>query len=84
MLKATLGSKLFTLQCTETMSWKRTSDNSLTESFVQQNNIPEKVDQVLTPFHKLDKAKLPSNGRLNGRFYNKIEHEIEKDSYKCT
>ena len=41
---------------------------SLTESFVQQNNIPEKLDQVLTRFHKLDKAKLPSNGRLNHRF----------------
>ena len=55
---------------------------SLTESFVQQNNIPAKLHQVLTRFHKLDKAKLPSNGRLNHRFYNKTEYEIEKDSYK--
>ena len=42
---------------------------SLTESFVQQNNIPAKLDQVLTRFHKLDKANLPSNGRLNRRFF---------------
>ena len=60
------------------------SDNSLTESFVQQNNIPAKLDQVLTRFHKLDKANLPSNGRLNRRFYNKTEYKIEKYSYKCT
>ena len=79
LLKATLGSKLFTLQRTEIVSWLRSSDNSLTESFVQQNNIPAKLDQVLTRFHKLDKAKLPSNGRLNRRFYiNKTEYEIEK------
>ena len=57
--------------------------NSLTENFVQQNNIPAKLYQVLTRFHKLNKAKLPSNGRLNRRFYNKTEYEIEKDSYKC-
>ena len=57
---------------------------SLTESFVQQNNIHTKLDQVLTRFHKLDKAKLPSNGRLNRRFYNKTEYETEKNSYKCT
>ena len=59
------------------MSWKRSSDNSLTESFVQQNNIHVKLDQVLTRFHKLDKAKFPSNGRLTRRFYNKTEYEIE-------
>ena len=84
MLKATLGNKLFTLQCSESMSKQRSSDNSLTESFVQQNNIPAKLDQVLTRFHKIDIAKLPSNGRLNRRFNNKTEYEIEKDSYKCT
>ena len=66
------------------MSCKRSSDNSLTESFAQQNKIPAKLDQVLTRFHKFDKAKLPSNGRLNSRFYNKTEYEIEKDNYKCT
>ena len=60
------------------MSWLHSSDNSLTESFVQQNNIPAKLYQVLTQFHKLDKAKLPSNGKLNCRFYNKTEYEIEK------
>ena len=64
------------------MPWLRSSDNSLTESFVQQNNIPAKFDQVLTRFHKIDKAKLPLNGRLNHHFYNKTEYEIEKDSYK--
>ena len=78
LLKAALGSKLFTLHCTEIMSWQRSSDNSLTESFAQQNNIPAKLDQVLTHFHKLDKAKLPSNRILNRRFYNKTEYEIEK------
>ena len=60
------------------MDWQRSSDNSLTESFVQQSNRPAKLDQVLTPFHKLDKAKLPSNGWLNRRFYNKTEYEIDK------
>ena len=57
---------------------------SLTEKFVQQNNIPAKLDQVLTRFHKLDKAKLPSNGILNRHFYNKTEYETEKYIYKCT
>ena len=65
------------------MSWERSSDNSLTERFVQQNNIPAKLDQVLSRFHKLNKAKLSSNGRLNRRFYNKTDYEIEKESYKC-
>ena len=67
------------------MSWWRSSDNSLKESFVQQNNMPAiLLDQVLTRFHKLDKANLPSIGRLNRRFYNKTEYEIETDTYKCT
>ena len=34
-LKATVDSKLFTLHCTEMMAWQRSSDNSLTDSFVQ-------------------------------------------------
>ena len=65
------------------MSWWRSSDNSWTESFVQQSNRPAKLDQVLIRFHKIDNAKLPSNGRLNRRFFNKTEYEIEKDSYNC-
>ena len=36
------------------MAWQRSSDNSLTESFVQQSNRPAKLDQVLVRFHKLD------------------------------
>ena len=53
--KATVDSKSFTLHCTEMMAWQRSSDNSLTESFVQQSNTPANFDQVLTRFHKLDK-----------------------------
>ena len=83
LLKATLGSKLFTLHCTEIMAWQCSSDHSLTESFVQQSNRPAKLDKVLTLFHKLDIAKLPWKRRLNCGFYNKTECEIEKDSYKC-
>ena len=37
------------------MAWQCSSENSLTESFVQQSNRPVKLDQVLTRFHKLDK-----------------------------
>ena len=55
LLKATVDSKLFTLHCTEMMAWQRSSDNSLTESYIQQGNRPAKLDQVLTRFHKLDK-----------------------------
>ena len=40
------------------MAWQRSSDNSLTECFVQQSNGPAKLDQVLTRFHKLDKPNL--------------------------
>ena len=55
LLKATVDSKLFTLHCTEMMAWQRSSDNSLTESFVQQSNRPVKLGQLLTRFHKFDK-----------------------------
>ena len=70
LLKETVDSKLFTLHCTEMMAWQRSSDNSLTESFVQQSNRPANLDQVLTRFHKLDKPKLPSN-RRHKRFFKK-------------
>ena len=55
LLKATVDSNKFTLHCTEMMAWQRNSDNSLTESFVQQINRPAKLDQMLTRFHKLDR-----------------------------
>ena len=55
LLKATVDSKLFILHCTEMMAWQRSSDNSMTESFVQQSNRPAKLDRVVTRFHKLDK-----------------------------
>ena len=37
------------------MAWQRSSDNSVTESVVQQRNRPSKLDQMLTRFHKLDR-----------------------------
>ena len=55
LLKAIVDSKLFTLRCTEMMAWQRSSDNSLTESFVQQSNRHAKLNRMLTRFHKLDK-----------------------------
>ena len=39
----------------EMMAWQRSSDNSVTESFVQESNRPAKLDQVFTRFHKHDK-----------------------------
>ena len=55
LLKATVESILFILHCTEMMVWQRSSDNSLTESFVQQRNRSAKLDQLLNRFHKFDK-----------------------------
>ena len=55
LLKETVDNKLFTLRCTEMMAWQRSSDNSLTDSVVQQSNRHAKLDKVLTRFHKLDK-----------------------------
>ena len=78
MLEATLDGKN-TFHCTQMMAWQRSSENNLTESFVQQSNRSAKLDhKVLTRFHELDSAKFPSNGRPNPHFKNGTEYEMER------
>ena len=67
VLEATLDGKN-TFHCTYIMAWQRSSDNSLTESLIQSRRSAKLDHQVLTRFHELDKAKLPSNGRPNPCF----------------
>ena len=69
-----MDSKLFTLQCTEMMAWQGSSDNNLTERFVQQSNRHAKLDQMLTRFHKLDKPNFHQMENAIAEF--KIEHSI--------
>ena len=67
VLEATLDGKN-TFHCTQMMAWQRSSDNSLTVNLVQSSRSAKLDHQVLTRFHELDKAKLPSNGRPNPLF----------------
>ena len=76
VLEATLDGKN-TFHCTQMMAWQRSSDNSLTENLVQSSRSAKLDYQVLTRFHELDKAKLPSNGRPNPCFQVGTEYKME-------
>ena len=61
------------------MAWQRSSDTIMTETPAQQSNRSAKIDhKVLTRFHELDKAILPSNARPSPHFQNGTEYEMER------